>query len=117
MPILQGNLPSSGSIVASFPPDNPKGEFLIKLNLADSSENIFNSGTNGTHMKSDTVLEILEYGIYCHRSIWRTTVNPTDSSALNIKDTALTETSSNIRDSLYFCSLLISVTSRETLTV
>ena len=39
---------------------------------------------------------------FCPRSTWCTYTNPTNSSAAKIKDTTLTDKSSNIRDSLYF---------------
>ena len=64
------------------------------------------SRTVGEIISRGTVLECLEYDISYLRSTRRTSTNPTNRSVANIEDTTLTETSSNIRDSLDLRSFL-----------
>ena len=81
-----------------------QGVFIIKCNLADSSKKVLTPELMVSD-KNYTVLEILKYDISCTRNTLRTATNPTNRGNAKIKNTTLTETSSNIRDSLDLCSL------------
>ena len=92
-----------------------KVHFSSNWTLQTLKKVIFNSRTYGSQVKNDTVLEILEYEVYFPRIRWFTAINPTNRSSAKIKDTTLTKTSSNIKDSLGFCSILWISTSWEPL--